>query len=153
MAPCHTGHALCQNSRTHSDEQVVIAASIKEFGWINPILYEAGTIIAGHGRLMAAQRLGHDQVPTITLAHPTDAQKRAYVIADNKLALNAGWDAEMLAVEVEELLDQVMTWTLPASGPTRSMGPSQTLTRWTKAIRTRTSSRAARDSAQPASDV
>jgi len=97
-----------RNSRTHSDEQVAqVAASIKEFGWTNPILLdEAGTIIAGHGRLMAAQRLGHEQVPTITLAHLTDAQKRAYVIADNKLALNAGWDAEMLAVEVEELLDQ-----------------------------------------------
>lgn len=97
-----------RNSRTHSDEQVAqVAASIKEFGWTNPILVdETGTIIAGHGRLMAAQRLGYTEVPTITLENLTEAQKRAYVIADNKLALNAGWDEEMLAVEIEELLDQ-----------------------------------------------
>lgn len=97
-----------RNSRTHSDEQVAqVAASIKEFGWTNPILIdEKHTIIAGHGRLMAAQRLGFDEVPTIMLPNLTDAQKRAYVIADNKLALNAGWDEEMLAVEIEELLDQ-----------------------------------------------
>lgn len=97
-----------RNSRTHSDEQVAqVAASIKEFGWTNPILIdETSTIIAGHGRLMAAQRLGLEQVPTITLQNLTDAQKKAYVIADNKLALNAGWDEEMLAVEIEELLDQ-----------------------------------------------
>ena len=97
-----------RNSRTHSDEQVAqVAASIKEFGWTNPILIdESGTIIAGHGRLMAAQRLGADKVPTIMLGHLTDAQKRAYVIADNKLALNAGWDQELLAIEVEELLGE-----------------------------------------------
>lgn len=97
-----------RNSRTHSDEQVAqVAASIKEFGWTNPILIdETSTIIAGHGRLMAAQRLGLSEVPTIRLEGLTDAQKRAYVIADNKLALNAGWDSEMLAVEVEELLEQ-----------------------------------------------
>jgi DNA modification methylase len=97
-----------RNSRTHSDEQVAqVAASIKEFGWTNPILIdESGTIIAGHGRLMAAQRLGSDRVPTIMLGHLTDAQKRAYVIADNKLALNAGWDQELLAIEVEELLGE-----------------------------------------------
>jgi len=97
-----------RNSRTHSDEQVAqVAASIKEFGWTNPILVdETGTIIAGHGRLMAAQRLGYTEVPTITPENLTEAQKRAYVIADNKLALNAGWDEEMLAVEIEELLDQ-----------------------------------------------
>lgn len=97
-----------RNSRTHSDEQVAqVAASIKEFGWTNPILIdETSTIIAGHGRLMAAQRLGLSEVPTIRLEGLTDAQKRAYVIADNKLALSAGWDSEMLAVEVEELLEQ-----------------------------------------------
>ena len=97
-----------RNSRTHSDEQVAqVAASIKEFGWTNPILIdETSTIIAGHGRLMAAQRLGYDKVPTIKLEGLSDAQKRAYVIADNKLALNAGWDEEMLAVEVEELIEQ-----------------------------------------------
>ena len=95
-----------RNSRTHSDEQVAqVAASIKEFGWTNPILVdETNTIIAGHGRLMAAQRMGMAEVPTIMLANLTEAQKRAYVIADNKLALNAGWDEEMLAVEIEDLI-------------------------------------------------
>lgn len=97
-----------RNSRTHSDEQVAqVAASIKEFGWTNPILVdETNTIIAGHGRLMAAQRLGLSEVPTIMLEGLTEGQKRAYVIADNKLALNAGWDEEMLAVEIEELINE-----------------------------------------------
>lgn len=99
---------FARNSRTHSDEQVAqVAASIKEFGWTNPILIdETSTIIAGHGRLMAAQRLGLSEVPTIRLEGLTDAQKRAYVIADNKLALNAGWDEEMLAIEIGDLLEQ-----------------------------------------------
>jgi len=97
-----------KNSRTHSDEQVAqIASSIKEFGWTNPILIdEDSTIIAGHGRLMASQRMGEEQVPTIVLKGLSDAQKRAYVIADNKLALNAGWDNEMLALEIEELMGE-----------------------------------------------
>lgn len=94
-----------RNSRTHSDEQVAqIAASIKEFGFTNPVLIDGqGSIIAGHGRVMAARRLGLDAVPCIRLSHLTEAQKRAYVIADNKLALNAGWDNEMLALELQEL--------------------------------------------------
>lgn len=94
-----------RNSRTHSDEQVAqICASIKEFGWTNPILIdEKDGIIAGHGRLMAAQRLKEQQVPTIRLEGLTEAQKKAYVIADNKLALNAGWNEEMLAIELEDL--------------------------------------------------
>jgi DNA modification methylase len=94
-----------RNSRTHSDEQVAqIAASIKEWGFTNPILIDVdGEIIAGHGRLMAAQKLGLTEVPCITAVGWTDAQKKAYVIADNKLALNAGWDDEMLAVEFGEL--------------------------------------------------
>ena len=94
-----------RNSRTHSDEQVAqICASIKEFGWTNPILIdEEDGIIAGHGRLMAAQRLKEQQVPTIRLEGLTEAQKKAYVIADNKLALNAGWNEEMLAIELEDL--------------------------------------------------
>lgn len=93
------------NSRTHSDEQVAqVAASIKEFGFTNPILVdERNGIIAGHGRLMAANKLKLDNVPTITLAGLTEAQKKAYVIADNKLALNSGWDLDMLAVEIEQL--------------------------------------------------
>jgi len=94
-----------RNSRTHSDAQVAqIAASIKEFGWTNPVLVDGdGTIIAGHGRLMAARKLGMTKAPVIRLEHLTEAQKRAYVIADNQLALNAGWDNEMLKVEIGEL--------------------------------------------------
>ena len=96
-----------RNSRTHSDSQVAqIAASIKEFGFTNPVLIdEDGGIIAGHGRTMAARKLGLTEVPCIRLSHLTDAQKKAYVIADNKLALNAGWDDEMLKVELQELKD------------------------------------------------
>ena len=96
-----------RNSRTHSDAQVAqIAASIKEFGFTNPVLIdEDGGIIAGHGRTMAARKLGLDEVPCLRLAHLTEAQKKAYIIADNKLALNAGWDDEMLKVEISELKD------------------------------------------------
>lgn len=94
-----------RNARTHSDEQVAqIAASIKEFGWTNPILVDGRRgIIAGHGRLLAARKLGMTEVPVIELAHLTPAQRRAYVLADNKLALNAGWDDDMLRVELGEL--------------------------------------------------
>ena len=94
-----------RNSRKHSDEQVAqIAASIKEFGWTNPILVDGENgIIAGHGRLPAARKLGLEEVPVIELAHLTEIQKRALIIADNKLALNADWDNEMLALELEEL--------------------------------------------------
>ena len=94
-----------RNSRTHSDEQVSqIAASIKEFGFTNPVLIdESGGIIAGHGRVMAARKLGLSEVPTLTLSGLSETQKRAYVIADNRLALNAGWDEEMLRVEFEAL--------------------------------------------------
>ena len=83
-----------RNSRTHSEAQVAqIAASIREFGFTNPDLVDAkGEIIAGHGRVMAAKLLGLAEVPVLVLDHLTDAQRRAYVIADNKLALNAGWD-------------------------------------------------------------
>ena len=95
-----------KNSRTHSDEQVAqIAASIKEFGWTNPILVDGSNgIIAGHGRLMAARKLGFKEVPTIELADLTETQKKAYIIADNRLALNAGWDNEMLTIELNDLL-------------------------------------------------
>ena len=96
-----------RNSRTHSDAQVAqIAASIKEFGFTNPVLVDGeGSIIAGHGRVLAARKLGMDTVPVIRLNYLTEAQRRAYVIADNKLALNAGWDNEMLALELAELGD------------------------------------------------
>ena len=96
-----------RNSRTHSDEQVSqIAASIKEWGWTTPVLIDPeGGLIAGHGRILAAQKLGIADVPCMVAEGWTDAQKKAYVIADNKLALNAGWDDEMLKVELGELGD------------------------------------------------
>ena len=96
------------NTRTHSDNQVgQVAASIKEFGFTNPVLVdEKGGIIAGHGRILAAKKLGLDSVPTITLAGLTDAQRRAYIIADNQLALNAGWDLDMLGAELERLQEE-----------------------------------------------
>ena len=93
------------NSRTHSDAQVAqIAASIKEFGWTNPILVSGdNSIIAGHGRLMAARKLEMEEVPVIVLDHLSKAQQRALVIADNQLAMNAGWDMNMLKAEIEDL--------------------------------------------------
>lgn len=96
-----------RNARTHSPAQVQqIASSIKEFGWTNPMLVDGENgIIAGHGRLAAAQLLGLKRVPVIELSGLSEAQKRAYILADNKLALNAGWDMEMLTVELEELRD------------------------------------------------
>jgi DNA modification methylase len=96
-----------KNSRTHDDAQVAqIAASIKEFGWTNPILVDGDKgIIAGHGRLMAARKLGLTKVPVIELKDMTEAQKKAYVIADNKLAMNAGWDMDFLKLELQDLED------------------------------------------------
>jgi hypothetical protein len=96
-----------RNSRTHSDTQVTkIASSIKEFGFLNPVLVDgANGIIAGHGRVMAAQKLGLKEVPVLQIGHLSDTQKRAYIIADNRLALDAGWDEEMLRVEFAELTD------------------------------------------------
>jgi DNA modification methylase len=93
------------NSRTHSDAQIAqIAASIKEFGWTNPILVSGDdSIIAGHGRLMAARKLGMEEVPVIVLDHLSKSQQRALVIADNQLALNAGWNMDMLKAEIEDL--------------------------------------------------
>jgi ParB-like chromosome segregation protein Spo0J len=108
-----------RNARTHSDEQVAqLAASLREFGWTNPVLVDAeGGIIAGHGRVMAARKLAAagvkipnwpdaEQVPTIALGHLTKAKRRAYVLADNQLATRAGWDFEVLAVELDELRDE-----------------------------------------------
>jgi len=96
-----------RNSRTHSDAQVAqIAASVREFGWTNPVLVDGENgIIAGHGRILAARKLGMEEVPCIELAGLSDTQRRAYIIADNKLALNAGWDDELLAIEFAELAD------------------------------------------------
>lgn len=94
-----------RNSRTHSDEQVAqIAGSIQEFGFCNPVLIDAANgIIAGHGRVMAASRLKLETVPCLRLSHLTDAQKRAYVLADNRIALSSGWDEELLANELSDL--------------------------------------------------
>lgn len=95
------------NARTHSDDQVTqIASSIKEFGFNNPILVDKNNgVIAGHGRLMAAKKLGLNEVPCIRLEHLTDAQRKAFILADNKIALNSGWDYDLLKVEVEGLSD------------------------------------------------
>lgn len=94
-----------RNSRTHSEEQIAqVAASIREFGFTNPVLIDAEDgIIAGHGRVMAARKLDMADVPCIRLGHLTETQKRAYIIADNKLALNSGWDEEMLGLELTDL--------------------------------------------------
>lgn len=94
-----------RNARTHSAGQVAqLAASIREFGWTNPVLVDGENgIIAGHGRVLAARKLSLDEVPVIELAHMSETQKRAYIIADNKLAEQAGWDAELLALELGDL--------------------------------------------------
>ena len=96
-----------RNARTHSDEQVSqLAASIKEFGFNNPVAIDAdGMILCGHGRVMAAQKLGMTEVPTVCLSHLSGTQVKAYILADNKLALNAGWDNDLLKVELEDLKD------------------------------------------------
>lgn len=92
------------NSRTHDDAQVAqLAASIKEFGFRNPILVDGMGIIAGHGRLMAARKLGLNKIPTIDCSDMTEIQKKAYIIADNKLALNSGWDSDLLSLEISQL--------------------------------------------------
>ena len=105
-----------RNARTHSEEQVAqIAGSIREFGFTNPVLIDGQDgIIAGHGRVLGARKLGMSDVPCIRLAHLSEAQKRAYVIADNKLALNAGWDEKMLALELQDL--QGMDFDLSLTG-------------------------------------
>lgn len=94
-----------RNARTHSDAQVSqLAASIKEFGFNNPVAIDAdGMILCGHGRVMAAQKLGLKEVPTVCLSHLSPTQVKAYILADNKLALNAGWDADLLKIELEDL--------------------------------------------------
>ena len=95
------------NSRTHSDQQITqVASSIKEFGFTNPILIdEDNGVIAGHGRLLASKKLNLDEVPCIVLDGLSEAQRKAYVIADNQLALNSGWDIDKLQIEINDLLD------------------------------------------------
>jgi len=94
-----------RNSRTHSEAQISqIAASIREWGWTTPVLIdEAEMIIAGHGRVLAARKLGLKEIPVMVATGWTEAQKKAYVLADNQLALNAGWDMDLLKVEMQEL--------------------------------------------------
>jgi ParB-like chromosome segregation protein Spo0J len=96
-----------RNSRVHSEIQISqLASSIKEFGFTNPVLItDECDIIAGHGRVMAAKKLGFDEVPCIILSHLTEYQRRAYVIADNSIALKSDWNYDMLAVEIDELND------------------------------------------------
>ena len=103
----HELKVAAANARTHSAKQVrQIADSIERFGFTNPVLIaDNGTIIAGHGRVAAAKLLGMTEVPTLVLSHLSEAERRAYVIADNKLALNAGWDSEILAIELQGLID------------------------------------------------
>ena len=116
MRPIEALIPYARNSRTHSDEQVAqLAALIREFGWTNPILVDGENgIIAGHGRLAAARKLKLTEVPVIELAHLTPAQKRAYIIADNKAAMNAGWDLPMLREEIHELDAENFDLTLTA---------------------------------------
>lgn len=94
-----------RNARTHSKEQILqLRASLREFGFVNPVIVDKDlNIIAGHGRILAAKEEGVQEVPCVFAEHLSEAQKRAYIIADNRLALNAGWDAEMLSVEISDL--------------------------------------------------
>ena len=106
------------NARTHSKKQVrQIAKSIEEFGFTNPVLIdEAGTILAGHGRVEAAKTLGQGEVPCLRLDHMSEGQKRAYVLADNKLALNAGWDEDLLAAELGILISSDLNFDIGITG-------------------------------------
>jgi len=108
MLPVLDLEPYARNARTHSDEQVkALAESIKTFGFTNPVLtHSSGRIIAGHGRVLAAKKAGLDQVPCIVLGHLTDAMVRAYTIADNQLASMAGWDYDVLAVEIDALREE-----------------------------------------------
>jgi ParB-like chromosome segregation protein Spo0J len=105
LAPIESLIPYARNARTHSDEQISkLAGSIREYGFTNPVLIGAdGGIIAGHGRVLAAQRLGWTEIPVLEAAHLTEAQRRAYVLADNRLALDAGWDTELLRIELGDL--------------------------------------------------
>src|SRR6476660_8524259 len=104
QTPINTLRAQRHNARTHSKRQTrQIANSIKRFGFCNPVLIDDGkTILAGHGRVAAARLLGHESVPTVRLSHLSEADKRAYLIADNRLAEKAGWDRSLLAIELQE---------------------------------------------------
>ena len=114
MRPLDTLIPYARNARTHNETQIAqIAASIREFGWTNPVLVDGENgIIAGHARVEAARMLGQSEVPVIELDGLTKAQKKAYIVADNKLALNAGWNFEFLKFEFEELKELKFDTTL-----------------------------------------
>jgi ParB-like nuclease family protein len=107
-----------RNARTHSKKQIAeIAVSIRQFGFANPLLIDVdGVLIAGHGRLLAAKSIGLDSAPTITLPHLDEAQRRALRLADNKIALNAGWDVDLLKLELKELADLEIGFDLSLTG-------------------------------------
>jgi hypothetical protein len=118
LSPTAALTAYSRNAHTHSKKQIrQIAESIRVFGWTNPILTDAnGVVIAGHGRLAAAEMLGLDRVPVIRIDDMTEAQKRAYILADNKLAENAGWDQELLRLELQGLLEMEPDFAITATG-------------------------------------
>ncbi len=137
-----------RNPRTHSDEQIAqIAASMREWGWTNPVLVdEKGHLIAGHGRLLAARQLGLTEAPVMVARGWTEAQKRAYLIADNKLALNADWDNELLAVEMNNLHEMDFRLELTGFGadeldfllaPAAADEPPQEFSRYDESIETK----------------
>ncbi len=117
-APVDQLKPYANNPRTHSKKQIrQIADSIREFGWTNPVLIDAGGgVIAGHGRIAAAKLLGITDVPVLRLEHMSEAQKRAYIIADNKLAENAGWDSDLLKIELQGLLDLSIDFDIELTG-------------------------------------
>src|SRR5215204_3425700 len=121
--------SYAQNARTHSKKQIrQIATSIERFGFTNPVLIsEDNEIIAGHGRVEAAKLLSIKEVPTVRLSHLNEAQRRAYVLADNKLALNAGWDRDMLAIELQALVDRRAHGLLARRGRPRDRGGEREL--------------------------
>ena len=116
--PIATLTPWARNARTHSKKQIrQIADSIQQFGFTNPVLIdEAGTILAGHGRVAAATLLGMTEVPCLRLDHMTEDEKRAYVLADNTLALNAGWDEDLLAAELGALLSADLDFDIGLTG-------------------------------------
>ena len=124
LAPLAELIPYARNARTHSDAQVAqIAASIREFGFTNPVLVDGQRgVIAGHGRLLAARKLGMTEVPTLELSHLSPAQRRAYVLADNRLALSAGWDEDLLRVELGELLAEGFDLALTGFEPLEIQG-------------------------------
>src|SRR5580704_12778241 len=118
MRPVEALIPYARNARTHSDAQVAqIAGSIREFGFTNPVLLDGEKgILAGHGRVLGARKLGMQRVPCIELAHLNPAQRRAYILADNKLALNAGWDEQLLRLEVADLAGMAFDLSLMGFG-------------------------------------